>query len=92
MASIPLKTLADFCHRVSTSYKAGIDLLQIMQREASKGSRRHRVAMKTVYDHVARGQTVAEGLRAADGYFPELTCAIAEAGESSDPADAAAAD
>lgn len=83
MASIPLKTLADFCHRVSTSYKAGIDVLQIMRREANHGSRRHRVAMKIVSDHVSRGQTVAEGLRATGGYFPELACAIAEAGETS---------
>lgn len=83
MARIPLKTLADLCHRISTSYKAGIDVMQIFRRESQTGSRRHQLAMKKVFDCVSQGQTIAEGLRAADDYFPELTSAIAESGETS---------
>ncbi len=83
MARIPLKTLADLCHRISTSYKAGIDVLQIFRRESQTGSLRHRLAMTKVLDCVSQGQTIAEGLRAADNYFPELTSAVAESGETS---------
>lgn len=38
--------------------------------------------MRKVSERVSSGHTVAEGMRAADGYFPELACAIVEAGET----------
>ncbi len=81
MPGISKKKLADLCHRIATSYKAGIDILTIWKRESLSGSPRHRMAMGKVVQCVSTGQTVAEGMRATDGYFPELACSIAEAGE-----------
>jgi type II secretory pathway component PulF len=83
MARIPLKTLADLCQRISVNYKAGIDVVRIFKRESEFGSRRHRLAMGKVLDRISHGQTIAEGLRAADDYFPELTSSVAESGETS---------
>jgi type IV pilus assembly protein PilC len=82
MSRIPLKRLADLCHRVGISYRSGIDLRTIWQRESESGSRSHRVALGIVRDKVGAGETVAQGMRATRGYFPELACAIAEAGET----------
>ncbi len=81
MAGISLKKMANPCHRVATSYKAGVDVLTIWTRESQTGSPRHRLALGKVADCISSGKTVAEGMRATDGYFPELACSIAEAGE-----------
>ncbi|MGI9519584.1 MAG: type II secretion system F family protein [Pirellulaceae bacterium] len=81
MATIPLKQLADLCHRVGTSYKAGVDVKTIWERETRNGSPAMRHAMRTVADRVAAGHTVAEGMQATNGYFPEMAVAVVEAGE-----------
>lgn len=83
MQRISLKRLADLCHRVGTSYQAGIDVLTIWKREAGAGSPHHRREMERVAGRIGEGGTVAEGMRATEGYFPELTCSITEAGEVS---------
>lgn len=81
MSGISTKKLAHLCHRVGNAYKAGLDVKTIWQREATQGSPRHKIAMQKVADQIAEGQTVAEAMRAANGYFPELALAVTEAGE-----------
>ncbi len=81
MGKIGKKKLADLCHRVGNAYKAGVDVKTIWEREAQHGSPRHRNAMEKVARKISTGGTVAEGLRSADDYFPELAIAVTEAGE-----------
>ena len=81
MAGISIKKLADLCHRVGTAYKAGLDVKSIWVRESTHGSPRHKIAMKKVADRISDGSTVAEGMSATEGYFPELAIAVTEAGE-----------
>ena len=81
MPGIPLKKMADLCHRVGTSYKAGVDIRTIWQRESQSGSPRHRLALGKMAEQISAGRTVAEGMRSTNGYFPELACSITEAGE-----------
>ncbi len=81
MANIPLKRQADLFHRVGTSYKAGVDLKKIWQREASHGSPAHRLRMQKLADRIGQGDSLAQGMEATNGYFPELTIAVIKAGE-----------
>lgn len=73
--------MASLCQRVGTAYKAGLNVKAIWDREAKHGSPRHKIEMQKVAEQIGDGQTVAEGLRATDGYFPELAIAVTEAGE-----------
>jgi type IV pilus assembly protein PilC len=82
MAKISLKRLVELCHRMGTGYRAGIDLRSIWERESQTGPPRHRIAVNHVVLRINRGEPLAEAMRAADGYFPELVCAVVEAGES----------
>ncbi len=82
MSKIPLSKLANLCHRIGASYKAGVDVKSIWEREARHGSPAFRVAMRKVADRIAQGDSVAQGMQATDGYFPDLTVSIVAAGES----------
>ncbi len=81
MSKISIVKMASLCHRVGTAYKAGLNVKAIWDREAKHGSPRHKIEMQKVAEQIGDGQTVAEGLRATDGYFPELAIAVTEAGE-----------
>lgn len=81
MAGISTKKLADLCHRVGNSYKSGLDIKKIWDRETKHGSPRHKLQMGRVAAQITEGQTVAQGMRATDEYFPELAIAVTEAGE-----------
>jgi len=76
-----LKSLADFCRRVGTSLKAGVDVRKVFQREAERGSARERVRLGTVRDSIQRGQPIHEAMTAAEGYFPPLLIEMSGVGE-----------
>ena len=81
MSKISTTKLASLCHRVGSAYKAGLNVQAIWAREAKHGSPRHRLEMQKVAECISEGRTVAEGLIATNGYFPDLMIAVTEAGE-----------
>ncbi len=78
---IGLKPLASLCHRVGTAHAAGVDARTIWQRESERGDATQRRKLKQVSQAIDGGTTLAESLRATDGYFPQLVCEIVDVGE-----------
>lgn len=76
-----MKAMARFCHNVGTSLHAGVDVRRVFETEASRGTAQHRAQVQFVRDLVADGRSVAESLRATNGYFPLLLCDMVEVGE-----------
>lgn len=79
--AISSKDLIGLCQRVGQSLKAGVEVRRVWQMESQHGSVTHRQHMESILRHVASGGTVADALRACGGYFPPLTCQMAEIGE-----------
>lgn len=78
---IRTRTLVSFCQRVGNAIRAGIDARRLWETEARYGSSTHRHYVDVVREHVVRGESVADGFRACDGYFPSLVCEMVEVGE-----------
>lgn len=74
-------TLVAFCQRVGRAIRAGLEARRLWETEARFGSRTHRYYVDIVRQHVVGGDTVADGMRACDGYFPPLVCEMVEVGE-----------
>ncbi|MDB4778324.1 type II secretion system F family protein [bacterium] len=72
--------MSKFFSRLGTSYHAGIEILNIVQREAERGSPAHKLKMRTIATEIQEGRTLAQAMKASD-YFPELALAVVEAGE-----------
>jgi type II secretory pathway component PulF len=78
---IRIGTLIPFCQRVGNAIRAGIDARRLWETEARYGSAAHRYYIDIVRQHVVSGDTVADGMRACEGYFPPLVCEMVEVGE-----------
>ncbi|HUE71838.1 MAG TPA: type II secretion system F family protein [Pirellulaceae bacterium] len=74
-------TLIPFCQRVGNAIRAGIEARRLWETEARYGSSTHKHYVETIRQHVAGGDTVADGMRACEGYFPPLVCEMVEVGE-----------
>lgn len=82
MPRISTSTLAKTLRRIGTSLKAGIDVRQVWEKEAIYGSPSHKQNVAVVRDRVGVGDSLAEAMRATNGYFPPLTCDLVEVGEA----------
>ena len=78
---IRVGTLIHFCQRVGNALRAGIEARRLWETEARYGSATHRFYVDIVRQHVVSGDTVADGMRACEGYFPPLVCEMVEVGE-----------
>lgn len=83
MAKISLSSAAKLCRRVGTSLEAGLDARTIWSSETRRAIGVSKSAYETVEKRVTDGSSLAEALRAADGYFPPLMCEMVETGEYS---------
>src|SRR6056297_1799695 len=81
MARINIRQAASMCQRLGTSLNAGLDLRQLLQREARHGRTRYGHQMAQVAERVERGATFAEALKASEDYFPRLVCELVDVGE-----------
>jgi type IV pilus assembly protein PilC len=81
MGRISTRQLARMCHRLGTSLRAGMDVRQVLNRETQQGHGAYARQMTQVADRVAGGDTLAEALRASDGYFSTLLCELVDVGE-----------
>ncbi|MBC8357266.1 MAG: type II secretion system F family protein [Planctomycetes bacterium] len=78
---IGLQALSRFCHNIGTGLHAGVDVRRVFETEANRGSTAHRNKILEIREHVSRGTSVSEALKASNGYFPSLLCEMVEVGE-----------
>ncbi len=81
MFSISTRGLIQFCQRVATSTRAGVDPRRLWTSEANYGSATHRRHVEHIKNRVLAGGTVADGMRESDGYFPSLVVQMVTIGE-----------
>ena len=75
------KAVARFCHNVGGSLHAGIDIRRIFETESMRGSAKQRKEMTHIRERINDGDTLANSMRAAGGYFPPLLLEMIEVGE-----------
>ncbi len=78
---IPLKNLAELSRRLAIALGAGIDLRRALETEADRAGGFARGRLSAVRDAVREGQSLADALAAAGGYFPPLFRKMVELGE-----------
>jgi type II secretory pathway component PulF len=75
------RSLIQLCHRVGTAVRSGVDARRIWETEERHASGALRQAVGGIRQQVAAGGTVAEGMQAANGYFPPLLIQMVAVGE-----------
>ncbi len=78
---MPLRASANFCRRIGTGYRSGVDLLRLFASETKHGSARQKFAMSSVYGAIRGGSPIHEAMRAQSNFFPPLLIAMTHAGE-----------
>lgn len=73
--------MAKLFHRLATGYSAGLDLRNLMRREAEVGSASYKLKTKSVSNAIEKGASLAQAMNHAD-CFPELAIAVVKAGET----------
>ncbi len=88
MARISTKSLIQFCRRVGTSMRAGVEPRRLWETEARHAMGGLKRPVERVKEGVLRGETVADSMRACDGYFPPLVTEMVDVGEKTGHVDA----
>ena len=78
---ISSRSLINLCHRVGTSVRSGVDARKVWELEERHATGALKSALENVRRHVAAGSTVAEGMRASNGYFPPMFVQMVAVGE-----------
>jgi type IV pilus assembly protein PilC len=79
---ITTSELAQLCRRLSTALEAGVDVRTVFAREVQRArGLRARARVQAVSQAIQRGESVAEALGEAEGFFPSLFCEMAEVGD-----------
>ncbi len=81
MTRIGLVPLARMLQRVGVSIQAGVDLRQVWDKEAQRGTPAYRHRATLVRDRIAAGDSLAEALAAGGNYFPPLVRDLVDVGE-----------
>jgi type IV pilus assembly protein PilC len=82
-AQIGLKPLAALCRRLAISLSAGVDVRNVLLREANGARGFGRGRFRAIRDDVAAGSTVSDALAATGNYFPEFFREVVQVGEAS---------
>src|SRR5688572_3727358 len=78
---ISTRALVNFCHRVGTAVRTGIDARRLWEMEERHASGATRGAISTIRQHVNAGGTIAEGMQASPGFFPPMFVQMVAVGE-----------
>ena len=81
MGQMSMSEMAGFFRRSNTSYRAGIDLLKILDQESNRGRQSYKLKIKRLSDQLGEGNTLAGALASHKGDFPQLVIATIDAGE-----------
>jgi len=80
-ARIGHKALARICHNVGGGLHAGVDIRRVFETETMRGSPKQRSEMSKIRSRINEGDTLANSMRGARGYFPPLVVEMVEVGE-----------
>lgn len=75
-----LDTASKFSYRLGTGLKAGADLIQLLQSEASLGSGKHRAEISNLVQGTKSGHALSDIMQHRP-YFPRLMTSIVRVGE-----------
>lgn len=78
---ISSRALIQLCHRVGTAVKSGVDARRIWETEERHASGPLRTAITGIREKVVEGGTIADGMQAAEGYFPPMFVQMVAIGE-----------
>jgi type II secretory pathway component PulF len=78
---ISSRSLIQLCHRVGTAVRSGVDARRVWETEERHASGPLKAALGGIRQQVASGGTVAEGMQAANGYFPPMFVQMVAVGE-----------
>lgn len=75
------KQLADLCRRFAVSLHAGVDLRTVWRREAEGAAGRIGLALRSIADHLERGESLRDSLEDAGDAFPSVFRGLVQIGE-----------
>jgi type II secretory pathway component PulF len=75
--------LHQFCSRIGTGMRAGVDLLRLLDTEAKSGSARYRQSVGALSGLVRGGHSLSEAMGLQSPFFPPLLVKMIHAGEES---------
>jgi type II secretory pathway component PulF len=81
MPKITKSQMAKMFGRLAIGYSAGLDIRALFAREAETGSSIYRRHANQIHRGITQGSSLADAMRSAHGYFPELATSIVQAGE-----------
>ncbi len=81
MATMGMRRLAQFCRRMGTALRAGVDVRTAWHTESQRGPMRDRERMAEVLQQVSHGHAVVDAMREAGGLFPQFTLEMVDVGE-----------
>lgn len=79
---MPLDAADNFCRRLGTGLRAGLDVLRLLQNEAKHGTPRQRAAMQALHQSIRDGDMLHTAMEKQGKYFPQLLIAMTHAGET----------
>lgn len=77
------RKLAEFCRRLGTLHKAGIDIRKSLHQEAQNSRGQHRLVLQKLAEGVDRGEPLSEAIDPCGPYFPPLLKPLLIVGENS---------
>jgi type IV pilus assembly protein PilC len=83
MAKISMSQAAKLFRRLAVGYKAGLDLRNLLNKEAGRGDDAMRYHLGKVSKEISQGTSLAEAMKRTDGFFNNLQCTIVDVGERS---------
>jgi type IV pilus assembly protein PilC len=78
---ISSRALIQLCHRTSSAVRSGIDARRLWETEERHATGALKQAVATIGQHVASGQSIAEGMHASGSFFPPLLIQMVALGE-----------
>jgi type II secretory pathway component PulF len=76
-----LRNTANFCRRVGVSFRAGVDIMRVMDSESRHGNSRQRSVMSAVHQALRKGNQLHVAMKEQASFFPPLLIAMTNAGE-----------
>lgn len=76
-----LKAASNFCRRMATGLRSGLDVLRLLESETKAGDVRHREVMKQVIEKIREGYSLHKAMASQKRYFPPLLIQMIGASE-----------
>lgn len=81
VSKINHRMLGTLCERVGVAFEVGLDPHRVFDREAKGGKTTYGKRMSSVAEHVRKGGSLGDAVKAQGGYFPSHFAEMIEAGE-----------